>query len=347
MNEHLKWIIPILFIFIGLLSGIIFEKFILKKLKKVAIKAKVPGSHLIFKTLNGIPKILFILCGFYAALISLQVNNLIGEKVFTIAQQILTSVLLFTITLVLARISGKIAKIFTQKSQEVSTSLISNLARIIIFLIGILIILQTLGISITPLLATLGIGGLAVALAFQETLGNLFSGLYLVISRQVRTGDYVKLESGQEGYVTDITWRNTVIREIPNNLVVVPNTKLGSAIFTNYHLPAKEINVQIPVGVSYDSDLEKVEYITLEVAKEVMQEVSAGIDDFEPFVLYEKFGESSIDFTVFLRVNEFLDRRIAKHKFIKRLHRRYKQDGVEIPFPKRDVYIKSEGGRDM
>ncbi|MGB3203947.1 MAG: mechanosensitive ion channel domain-containing protein [Crinalium sp.] len=347
MNEHLKWIIPILFILIGAVAGIIFEKIILKKLKKFALQAKVPGSHLIFKTLKGIPKILFLLGGLYAALISLQVNNLIGEKIFTVAQQILTSILLFTITLVLARISEKLAKTFTQKNQGVSTSLISNLAKIIVFIIGILIILQTLGISITPLLATLGIGGLAVALAFQETLGNLFSGLYLIISRQVRTGDYVKLEGGQEGYITDITWRNTVIREIPNNLVVVPNSKLGSAIFTNYHLPAKEINVQISVGVSYDSDLEKVEYITLEVAKEVMQEVSAGIDDFEPFLLFEKFGESSIDFTVFLRVNEFLDRRIAKHKFIKRLHRRYKQDGIEIPFPKRDVYIKREQGIGM
>jgi small-conductance mechanosensitive channel len=142
--------------------------------------------------------------------------------------------------------------------------------------------------------------------------------------------------------VNDITWRNTTIREIPNNLIVVPNSKLASAIFKNYHLPAKEIGLQIPVGVSYDSNLEEVERVTIDVAKEVMQTVLGGVPDFEPFMRYQEFEDFQIQFIVFLRVVEFFDQRLVKHEFIKRLHKRYREEGIEIPFPTRTVYFKEK-----
>ena len=129
---------------------------------------------------------------------------------------------------------------YSQRIEGLSASLLSNLVRIIVITIGILMILQSIGISVTPILATLGIGGLAVGLAFQDTLSNLFSGLYLIISRQVR----------------------------------------------------------------------------------------------------KSFEEFKIEFIVFLRVIEFLDQRLVKHEFIKRLHKRYREEGIEIPLPSRTVYLK-------
>jgi len=340
MNQAIKWIIPIAIILVSWLLGKIFETLILKRLIRIAAQARLPGHELIFDSLKGIPKFWFLIGGFYGAVISLQVNNIVPEKLANILQSILTALFLFSVTVVLARLTASFVTLLGQKAEGVSASLLSNLARITVFVFGILMILQTLGFSVTPILATLGIGGLAVALAFQDTLSNVFSGLYLILSKQVRTGDYVKLETGQEGYVTDITWRNTVIRELPNNVVIVPNTKLASAIFTNYHLPAKEINLPIQVGVSYDSDLDHVEKITLEVAKEVMQESLGGVSDFEPFILFQNFGEYAVNFIVLLRVNEFLEQRHVKHEFIKKLHRRYKQEGIEIPFPSREVYVR-------
>ena len=139
----------------------------------------------------------------------------------------------------------------------------------------------------------MGIGGLAVALALQDTLSNLFSGLQIIASRQVRIGDYVKLNTGEEGYVTDITWRNTTIRAIPDNMIIVPNSKLASTILTNYHQPAKVMSVIVQIGVSYDSDLAKVEKITLEVAKEILREIEGGIPDFEPFIRYHTLDRKS------------------------------------------------------
>ena len=178
-------------------------------------------------------------------------------------------------------------------------------------------------------------------MALQDTLANLFSGFYLIISKQVKTGDYVKLDSGHEGYITDITWRNTTIKEFSNNVIIVPNSKLASAIFTNYHLPVKEITLTMNVGVSYDSDLEEVERITVEVAKEVMQEIAPDLIANEPYIRFHTFGDFSIDFTLYMRVSEYFDQRIGKHLFVKKLHKRYQQAGISIPFPIRDVYVQN------
>jgi small-conductance mechanosensitive channel len=141
------------------------------------------------------------------------------------------------------------------------------------------------------------------------------------------------LTSGEEGYVTDITWRNTTIKEIPNNLIIVPNKNLASAIFKNYHLPAKEIVFQVPVGVSYESDLDQIEQVTLNVAQEVMEHVPGGVPEFKPFIRYQEFGEFSINFTVFLRTKEFFDQRLVKHEFIKRLHKAISRRRDRNSFP--------------
>ncbi|CUS87009.1 Small-conductance mechanosensitive channel [Candidatus Kryptonium thompsonii] len=251
---------------------------------------------------------------------------------------------ILSVTIVIANISVGFINMYSKKAQDVlpSTSLFVYLTRIIVFIIGILIILHSLGISITPILTALGVGGLAVALALQDTLSNLFAGLHIILTRQIKPGDYIKLETGEEGYVVDITWRNTTIRELPNNYIIIPNLKLAQAIVKNHYLPDREISVTVQLGVSYDSDLEKVERVTIEVAKEVMMEVPGGIPEFQPFIRYHTFGDFSINFTVIMRCREFTDQYLIKHEFIKRLHKRYKDEGIIIPFPIRTVYINKE-----
>jgi small-conductance mechanosensitive channel len=221
-----------------------------------------------------------------------------------------------------------------------STTIFANLTRVVVYVVAGLVLLQSLGISVTPILTALGVGGLAVALALQDTLSNLFAGIQLMASGHVRPGDFLKLESGEEGYVVDVTWRNTTLRELPNNLIVVPNANLASSRFRNFFQPDRELGIVVQVGVSYDSDLEKVERVTIEVAKQVMNEVPGGISDFQPFTRYHTFGDSSINFSVILRGREFGDQFILKHEFVKRLHYRYRQEGIEIPFPIRTVYMK-------
>jgi small-conductance mechanosensitive channel len=217
------------------------------------------------------------------------------------------------------------------------SSLTRNVAWALIAILGALVILNGLGLSITPMLTALGVGGLAVALALQEPLANFFAGLFITLAGQIRVGDYIKLDSGQEGYVIDFSWRSTRLRMLANNLVVVPNAKLAQAIVVNHHLPSQDLAVLVDVGVDYASDLAHVERVVMDVGREVMTSIAGGLPEFEPFIRYHTFGDSSIDFTVILRAREFVDQYVIKHEFIKRLHARFELEGIVIPFPIRTI----------
>jgi small-conductance mechanosensitive channel len=225
---------------------------------------------------------------------------------------------------------------------KTSAGIVQTAVRGVIILIALLIILDTAGVSITPLLASLGVASLAVALALQSPLTNFFAGIQLLADRPVEVGHYIKLDSGEEGYVTKIGWRSTTIRAIPNNLIVIPNAKLMDSNITNYDLPAREMSVLVQVGVHYNSDLEHVERVTREVGLEVQKEVEGCKPDFTPLIRFHTFGDSSINLTVILRVTEFITQYAVKSEFVKRLHRRFKSEGIVIPFPIRTLDIKRE-----
>jgi small-conductance mechanosensitive channel len=249
-----------------------------------------------------------------------------------------------SVTMIAAGTAGRLVMLYGSHFQHTLpvTSLTENIAKLLIVILGLLMILNGMGISITPMLTALGVGGLAVALALQDTLSNLFSGFYLTVARHVRVGDYVKLDSGEEGYVMDIGWRATTIRALPNNMIIVPNNKLGGAILTNYYLPDTRLAVLVEVGVDYASDLDKVERVTCEVARETLQGTAGGVAEFQPFIRFHTFGEYSIDFTVILQAKEFVDQYLVKHEFVKRLHLRYAKEGITIPFPTRTVLTRAD-----
>jgi len=219
---------------------------------------------------------------------------------------------------------------------------VDKIFKAFIAFIGFMIVLHVLGVPITAPLAAAGIGGIAIAFALQSTLNDFLSGIYIMADRPVRVGDYIELETGQKGYVVSVGWRSTRIRELPNDIIIIPNSKLASTIVTNYYLPEREMACLVQVGVSYGSDLEKVEKVTIDVAKKVMSRVPGGVKEFEPFIRYHTFSDFSINFTVILRVNEYVDKYLLTHEFIKELHKRYKKEGIVIPFPIRTVYMKRE-----
>lgn len=231
------------------------------------------------------------------------------------------------------------------KNSEVlqsSQSLIKGISRAIIFGIGILVLLGTLGISITPLVASLGISSLAVALALQPTLESFFSGVQLVVDKSIRVGDYIELDSGEQGFVEKIGWRTTWIKMLPNNTIIIPNSILSQSKLINYYYPEKQLSVPVDVGVHYDSDLEHVERVTLEVAREILVSHKWGIDDYDTFVVFHTFADSSINFTVMLRAEEYFNRFFIKSEFIKALHKRYKEEGINIPYPIRAINYEQE-----
>lgn len=247
----------------------------------------------------------------------------------------------FSISLVIAvsRIATTWVDISAQSSESTlaTTTLVRHTVRVIIIVIGSLFILSNLGISITPLLTALGIGSLAVALALQPTLSNFFAGLHLAFARPIRVGDFIEVETGAKGFVVDIGWRATRIREPQDNIIFIPNSRIVEMVLKNYSMPETEQAARVNVGVGYGSDLVKVERITIEVAKQTLAGVTGGVPTFEPFIRYNTFGASSIDFTVTLRVNNIGEQPLVIHEFLKRLKIRYDQEGIEIPFPQQVV----------
>jgi small-conductance mechanosensitive channel len=222
------------------------------------------------------------------------------------------------------------------------TSLTRNFTRIVIYIIGLLFVFQTLSISITPMLTALGVGGLAVALALQTTLSDLFSGMCLEMAKQVRVGDYVKLDSGFEGYVTDITWRTTTIKSLANNNILVPNVKMAQAIITNYHTPETRMMVTQTVNVPYDSNPGRIEKILIEEALKVADELPGLLKDPAPSVsLTPGFGEYALTFSLFYHVNQFIDQYPVQNALRQRLLKRFHDEGIELPMPQRQITISS------
>ncbi|MGE5301040.1 MAG: mechanosensitive ion channel domain-containing protein [Acidobacteriota bacterium] len=267
------------------------------------------------------------------------------EKYIHYLTKLIHIIIIFSMTIAAANLAGRVFRNYIRKSNlPIPTSgLAYGILKGTIIVIGFLIILSVLGISITPLITALGVGGLAVALALQDTLSNLFSGIHILMEKTIRVGDFIKLESGQEGYVDDITWRTTRVRMLPNNMVVIPNSKLAQSIVTNYYLPEKRMSLLIPIGVSYSEDPEKVETVLVEEAKKAVGQIPGLLGDPEPFVRFiPGFGDSSLDFTLICQVQEFVDQYLAQHELRKMIFKRFKQEGIDIPFPHRTVYLREE-----
>ena len=332
MEKLLKifnYIIPIGLIIVTFSLGLFFEKKGVRSLKKIIKKTGLKGSVILVKSLRGMVWLWFTLAGFSLAITSLPVSN----SFFTTIQKALLVIFLVSVNLVVSRLAIDFIQFYSRKEESSPqlTTLFENLTRIFVFGLGILIVIQSLGLAITPLLTALGIGGVSIGLALQSTLANLFSSINILTAKKLRPGDYIKLKTGEEGYVQDITWKHTVIQEINENWLIVPNSKIVSASFRNYSFPNKELLINIEVGVGYESDLEKVERVTLEIAREVIKEVSGGVANSEPFLRYHHFDYFRIDFTVYLKIQEFFDTLLIKHEFIKRLHQKYQQEGIDIP----------------
>ncbi|MFG2576696.1 mechanosensitive ion channel family protein [Streptomyces sp. NPDC048481] len=321
----------------GLLAAFL-SRTLLRWLAKHAKRTRWSGDDVMVDALRTVVPWAAIAGGAASAAAVLPLEKAVQHTV----NQSLTVLLIFVVTVSAARVVAGLVRSVTSSRSGVagSATIFVNITRILVLAIGFLVVLQTLGISIAPLLTALGVGGLAVALALQDTLANLFAGIHILASKTVQPGDYIKLSSGEEGYVEDINWRQTTVRALSNNLVVIPNGQLAKSNMTNYMRPEQQLTVLVQVGVAYDSDLEHVERVTSEVIAEVMASVDGAVPEHEPAIRFHTFGDSRIGFTVILGVGEFSDQYRIKHEFIKRLHRRYREEGIRIPAPARTVALQ-------
>ena len=247
----------------------------------------------------------------------------------------------FTVAHVVDRlIDWYLLNIAESTETKIDDTLLPTLRRVLpitIYAAGALVAIDSVGVSISPILAGLGIGGLAVALAVQPTLSNFFAGTYVVTEGELKEGDFIELEGGPSGYVEDVGWRSTKIRSRFNNLVIIPNSRMAESIVTNYFSPTPAMNVIVTCGVSYDANLEDVERFSIEEAEAVINDSDQAIKDVEPFFGFSNFGDSNIDFFVFLQAIDRTGTFTLKSELIKRIHERFNVEGIEINYPVRKI----------
>jgi small-conductance mechanosensitive channel len=269
----------------------------------------------------------------------------LGAEDYGHAVTVLSALAVASVTFALAAVAARLVSAYGPRATPgvPVSALMQNVVRGVIVTLGALVVVRSFGYEITPYLTALGVGGLAVALALQDPLSNFFAGVFMSVSGQVRIGDCIRLDSGVEGYVADFNWRAASIRLLSNNIVIVPNARLAQATVTNFHLPSRDLAVTVDVGVHYLSDLDEVERVTADVARSVMAEVPGGVAGVEPVVRFHTFGPSSVVCSVTMRGQEFSDQFLLRHEFVKRLHARYADERIVMPFPPSDPRLELPG----
>lgn len=303
---------------------------------KFAKKTKTDIDDVIIKKIIRPLYFLGIVFGVYFALGSVTMI----AKYSVVLSKICFVFVILIIAVMASRVLGVLLEkwLRVQKRFEKTPQLLNKILSVIIFIVAIVMILDYFEIRITPLVATLGIGGLAVGLALQNTLSNFFAGLHILSDRPVTVGDFIELEGNISGYVEDIGWRSTRLRTLPNTIVIIPNSKLAESVIINDSLPEQEMAALLQCGVSYESNLDKVEKVTKDVARKIQKTVPGAVKNFEPFIRYHTFSDSNINFTVILRVEKIVDKYLVIHEFMKALKKSYDKEGIEISWPVRKIY---------
>jgi small-conductance mechanosensitive channel len=330
-NEYL---IVTLASLLGLLFGHYILRILFQKFRDTSKRKILKYTTVLFDSLS---KVSFIIGG----IIFLNLTSLLPIEVDYGAWygKLKISLNVLAVTYIIGELLVFVYDRYTKTKLGKATSLYHIMIRILTYIGGIIVFSHLIGLELAPILTALGVGGLAVALALQDTLSNLFAGLHILAAKQLKPGDYIKLDSGDEGYVLDINWRNTEIKTLLENVIIVPNSKISSAISTNYFTLQKNMFFQITVGVHYDSDLDLVEKITLETANELMKDYAPHLTTFEPKVRFFEFADSGINMKVWLAIDLYENQFEMRHEFVKRLHKRYNKEGIVIPFPIRTLHL--------
>ncbi len=336
-KNFMNILLPFGFFLFSIFIGLLVRRIIGKSLNK---NIKTKNKDIIIKPIKDLILISFSILGIYIIPLILDLEKQTQE----IINKSLSSLIIISTTWIIAVIVTHLIKAQNTKFNSAfpSSSIFNNIVKITILIFGGLLVFQNLGISITPILTALGVCGLAIALALQDTLSNLFAGLQIIISKNIKIGDYVRLDSDLDGFVHDINWRHTTIREFSNNYIIIPNNKLSSSIIKNYSSYHKAIFLYLPLSVSYDSDLDIVEKTTIDITTKLIDQYPNYAYKVEPKMRFYEFADSGINFKIIIKTRDIDSLYVFRHILIKKILSEYKKKGIEIPYPQHDIHIKKD-----
>ncbi|MBW2989434.1 mechanosensitive ion channel family protein [Candidatus Woesearchaeota archaeon] len=337
-SPYTRSIITLIGFFLGAkLVTVIAEKYILK----LTAKTETDIDDLLVQKTHEPVSLLLLVLGIKLAIIPLglqeNINTLVHRGTSTLSVILLIYLAVKVIEIL---IKGCAKRKAAKREKEMDENLVKvscKTTRFLALLLGLIFVLKIWRIEIGPLLASLGIVGIAVAFGLQSTLGNIFGGISLLIDRSIKLGDIVKIDDSLTGTVMDVGLRSTRIRTWDNEVIMIPNGKLASSNIRNYVLPNPTERIVVPFSVAYGSDIDKVKKV---VMKEIMK-----LDNLEknhdPAVMFLEMGESSLNFKAFVWLKSYKERFTTKEKLNCMIYNTLNKNRISIPFPQMDVHLKN------
>ena len=326
-----------------LVAGLTVQQIISFFLRNAATKNQSRANQALVIAARGSMAWIGGIIGMWAAYANIRVVNADNEALIATLDAryaLLQALTIILITFFLARVANRFISAYTARDsvKVPSSSIFGNIIAAVIWILGITSTILVTGVagSLTPVLGALGVSGLAVGLALQPTLDNLFSGIQILASRQIEPGDFVRLESGEEGVVEDVTWRNTTIRRITSELVIVPNSNLARSQVINFSRNADAYNLIIPTTVSYENDIEEVMSIMREVADELMESSHYVHKEQDPRIIVTANSERGISLATILPVVAYNMRGRITSEYLEEVQQRFKKAEIiqpQIVFP--------------
>lgn len=336
-NPYLKFLaILVITIIIAFLAKIILKQV----LKPLAKKTKTKIDDLIIKSLSSIIFYIVFLVGLKVGVQNFELR----ENVQTVFDGIINTLLILAVSLLLLRIIGNFAQQWMREwkfrtkttADERLIPLFQKILKAVVIILAVIFVFSAWKINISPLLATVGIAGLAIGLAVKDTLSNILGGLQLVLDKTFKVGDKVQLESGEMGVILDIGLRSTKLKTYDNEIIYIPNGYLANAKIKNFTHPDVSIRVNVNFGVVYGSDTEKVQQVVLEAIKKI----ETVIEEPEPVVQFLKMSDFSLDFVARAWVKSFTEAYSTQLKMTDEIYNALNKANIGIPFPTRTVYTK-------
>ena len=338
-----------LFIFLVFLGSILLARTIIRRLlDRWGSRRKFAPYRTMVEEINTLIYAGIMILGAYMAVVSIPVVR----DFYDLVRRAFSVAAIVLIFVSLIRAQGTLFDWYQRRQQRRAAArmiisvlpLFKRSAAVSAMVLGALMIMGQLGIQIAPILAGLGIGGIAVALALQSTLANFFSGVSILSDGTLQVGDLVELEDGLRSWVMEIGWRATKIRTIDNNVIIVPNSKLAETQTINYNYGTEQIDAIVLYGVAYFTDLRRCREVTHEIAKAVIEKTEGAIKSFDPVVVFTGFGDSNIDVRVVMRARDWQARWNLVNNFVMDVMERYEQEGLEISFPNRNLWLRDARG---
>ena len=213
--------------------------------------------------------------------------------------------------------------------------LVENISKITLIIAGLMVVFSIWKVNITPLIASAGIAGAAVAFAAKDSIANFFGGISVFVDKPFIIGDYIVLDKGERGEVVEIGLRSTRIRTSDGIQITIPNSLIANTKIINESAPKPDFRVRIPVSVAYGSDIDQIDKILLDVAAGNENVLSAPA----PAVRFREFGESSLNFELLCWAKGPAIRGLMVHQLNCAIYKKFNGAGIKVPFPQRDVHL--------